>query len=43
MHCIEKGRNVKYLVFLQTVVKGGKDVINKRVQEMVMNEVQLLA
>lgn len=38
MHCIEKGRNVKYLVFLQTVVKGGKDVINKRVQEMVMNE-----
>lgn len=28
---------MKYLQFLKTVVQGGKDV-NKRVQEMVMNE-----
>ena len=39
MHCIEKGRNVKYLKFLQTIVKGGKEMVNKRTQEMVMSEV----
>ena len=33
--CIEKSRNVKYLRFLQTVVKGG----SRRAQEMIMNEV----
>ena len=38
IHCIEKACNVKYLEFLKTVVRGGKDVVNKRVQEMVMNE-----
>ncbi len=37
-NCIEKGRNVRYLEFLKTVVRGGKDTVNKRVQEMVMNE-----
>ena len=38
IHCIEKSRNVKYLKFLQTIVKGGKG--SRRAQEMVMNEVR---
>lgn len=38
IHCIEKSRNVKYLRFLQTIVKGGKG--SRRAQEMVMNEVR---
>ena len=37
IHCIEKGRNVKFLRFLQTIVQGG----SRRGQEMVMNEVRL--
>ena len=39
IHCIEKSRNVKYLKFLQTIVKGGKG--SRRAQEMVMNEVRM--
>ena len=37
INCIEKSRNVKYLKFLQTIVKGGKG--SRRAQEMIMNEV----
>ena len=37
INCTEKARNVKYIQFLQTVVVGAKG--NRRVQEMVMNEV----
>lgn len=37
INCIEKSRNVKYLVFLQTIVQGGKG--SRRAQEMIMNEV----
>jgi hypothetical protein len=37
VNCIEKSRNVKYLKFLQTIVKGGKG--SRRAQEMIMNEV----
>ena len=33
--CIEKSRNIKYLRFLQTIVKAG----SRRAQEMIMNEV----
>ena len=39
IHCIEKKRHIKFLEFLQTVVKGGKGQQNKRTQDMVMNEV----
>lgn len=37
IHCIEKSRNVKFLLFFQTIVQGGKG--SRRAQEMVIEEV----